>query len=160
LLNFVRVNSITFFTSVSIVEYASKYSFDLELPHLYVTGRYLIDGRILLIPVKGSGGFRGNFTDCTGIVKVRGVHKTVNGETHFYVNKMDIKIKVKHGKIGLDNLFGRDKTLGEIVSHTINENFDILSQDLIPLIEKSLSKIFKRTANKIFDRFTLNQLFP
>lgn len=73
------------------MEYASKYSFQLELPHLYVTGRYNVDGKILFIPVKGAGKFSGNFTNGAGEVRIKGVHKQINGETHFIVNKLDLK---------------------------------------------------------------------
>jgi hypothetical protein len=76
------------------------------------------------------------------------------------VSKLDIKITVQRGKIELENLFGGDKTLGDIINSVINENFETFSQDLIPLIEKNLSRIFKNTANKIFKKFTLAQLFP
>lgn len=144
----------------SIVEYASKYSFKLELPHLYVDGRYNVDGKLLFLPVKGEGAFKGNFTGGAGDVRIKGVQKKINGETHFVVSKLDIKISVKKGKIDLVDLFGQDKVLGEIINETINQNFDIFSQDLIPLIEKSLSRIFKQTANKILERFTMAQLFP
>lgn len=73
------------------MEYASKYTFQLELPHLYVTGRYIVDGKILFIPVKGAGKFNGNFTNGAGDVRVKGIHKKINGENHFIVNKLDIK---------------------------------------------------------------------
>lgn len=127
---------------------------------MYVVGRYNVDGRILFIPVRGAGHFKGNFTGGAGDVRIKGIHKQINGETHFIVNKMDIKITVQKGKMDLEDLFGGDKVLGEVINQTINENFALLSQDLIPLIEKSLSKIFKRTANKILERFTMAQLFP
>jgi Haemolymph juvenile hormone binding protein (JHBP) len=144
----------------SVIEYASKYTFQIELPHLYVVGRYVVDGRILFLPIKGNGKFSGNFTGGTGDVRIKGIHKEINGQTHFIVNKMDIKVNVKRGKLDLDNLFGGDKTLGEVINQTINTNFEVFSKEIIPLIEKSLSKIFKRTANKILERFTLAQLFP
>jgi hypothetical protein len=67
---------------------------------------------------------------------------------------------VKNGSVKLDNLFGSDKVLGEVVNQTINQNFDILSKEIIPLIEKSLNRIFKRIGNKIVERFTAEQLFP
>lgn len=128
---------------------------------MYVVGRYAVDGKILFIPVKGAGKFTGNFTGGTGDVRIRGINKEINGETHFVVNKMDIKITVQKGQIELGEIFGRgDKVLGDIISATINQNFEVFSKDLIPLIEKSLSKIFKRTANKILERFTMAQLFP
>lgn len=125
-----------------------------------MTGGYIVDGKILFIPVKGSGIFSGNFTGSTGVVKLKGVQRQINGETHFIVSKLDIKIVVGKGRIDLVDLFGGDKTLGEIINQTINQNFEILSQDIIPLIEKSLARIFKRTGNKILERFTLAQLFP
>lgn len=73
---------------------------------------------------------------------------------------MDIKITVKKGKLDFDDLFGGDKVLGDIINQTINQNFDVFSMELIPLVEKSLSRIFKQTANKILERFTMEQLFP
>lgn len=46
----------------SVVEYGKRYNFELEFPQLYAEGVYDIDGRILLIPVKGNGRFHGNFS--------------------------------------------------------------------------------------------------
>jgi hypothetical protein len=120
----------------------------------------VVDGRVLFLPITGEGNFTGNFTHGKGDIRLRGVHKELNGATHFVVNKLDIKITVQRGKIELDNLFGGDKTLGDIINSVINENFEAFTTDLIPLIEKSLSRIFKQTGNKIFKRFTLEQLFP
>lgn len=127
---------------------------------MYVEGRYNVDGKLLFLPVKGTGAFKGNFTGGIGDVRIKGIKKLIKGQTHFVVNKLDIKVSVKSGKIDLVDLFGGDKVLGEIIHETINQNFEIFSQDLIPLVEKSLSKIFKRTANKILERFTMEQLFP
>ena len=76
------------------------------------------------------------------------------------MNKLEIKISLKAGKLYLDNLFGGDKTLGELINQTINQNFELFSKELIPLIERALSRIFKKTGNKILSRFTEEQLFP
>ena len=148
------------FYLLSVVEYASKYSFQIELPHLYVEGGYKVDGKILFLPVVSSGLFTGNFTRGTGDVRIKGIQKQINGNTHFVVNKMDIKIKLQTGRIKLGELFDGDKVLGEIVGQTINQNFEILSQEIIPLVEKSLSRVLKKSANKILERFTMAQLFP
>lgn len=146
--------------NLKVVEFASKYSFQIELPHLYVVGRYNVDGRILIIPLQGAGQFKGNFTGCTANVRIKGIQKQINGQTHLVPDKLDIKITLENGQIHLDNLFGGDKALGQIINKAINENFLLLSQDMIPLIEKSLAKVFKKTATKIHERFTLAQLYP
>lgn len=123
-------------------------------------GGYKVDGKILFLPVNGAGSFTGNFTGGTGDVRIKGTQKQINGNTHFVVSKMDIKIKLQKGRINLKEIFDGDKVLGEIVGQVINENFEVVSQDLIPLIEKSLARIFKRSGNKILERFTMEQLFP
>ncbi|KAL1373615.1 hypothetical protein pipiens_005124 [Culex pipiens pipiens] len=148
------------YTEKFVVEYGKVYSFELELPHLYVEGRYVVDGRILLLPVKGAGKFTGNFTQGFGNVRIKGDRKVINGKNHLSLAKLDIKIKVGDGKIKLENLFGGDRVLGEIINQTINQNFSLLSHELIPLIEKALQRIFKQTGNKILERFPEEVLFP
>lgn len=76
------------------------------------------------------------------------------------MKKIDIKIRVRDGKIQLENLFGGDKLLGEVVNETINRNFDALATEIIPLIEKALSKHFKKVGNKIMTRYPEEILFP
>lgn len=115
---------------------------------------------MLFLPINGAGRVTGNFTNGAGSVRLKGIQKEINGNIHFVVSKLDIKIKVESGKIDLENLFGGDKTLGDIINQVINDNFDAFTLDLIPLIEKSLARIFKNTANKILKRFTMAQLFP
>lgn len=127
---------------------------------MFVVGRYVVDGKILFLPITGSGNFTANFTDGKGEIRLKGIHKEINGQTHFIVNKLDIKVTVQNGKVSFDNLFGGDKTLGEVINNVINANFETFSADIIPLIEKSLSRIFKNTGNKILKRFTMAQLFP
>lgn len=93
---------------------------------------------------------------------------------------MTIKIKVGKGTIKLFNLFNGDKTLGkgwhfvfvpsdlffylpfpgDAINAVINTNFDTLSKDIIPLVEKALQKTFKRIATKITQNFTYDQVFP
>lgn len=95
------------------------------------------------------------------------------------IKKLSIKIKVGKGSIKLYNLFNGDKVLGtrttfsprfpslislsspgDAINAVINQNFDSLSKDIIPLVEKALQKTFKRIAQKITQNFTYDQVFP
>lgn len=93
-------------------------------------------------------------------MRIKGDRKRINGRDHLSLAKLDIKIRVSDGRIKLENLFGGDRVLGEIINETINQNFNLLSTELIPLIEKALQRIFKRTGNKILERFPEEVLFP
>lgn len=97
---------------------------------------------------------------CVADVTLNTEPRQIGGADHVIVRKLNIQVKVGRGSLNLDNLFGGDKTLGEVVNQTINQNFDAVSQDLIPLIEKALERHFKKTSNKIMSRYTQQQLFP
>lgn len=81
-------------------------------------------------------------------------------EPHVFVKKLSIRVRVGNGSLHLDNLFNGDATLGEVINQTINQNFDVVSKDIIPLISKALERHFRRTSNKIMNRYTEKQLFP
>ncbi|XP_059609137.1 protein takeout [Phlebotomus argentipes] len=145
---------------IEVVEYGQHYKLQLQLPHLYTKGRYAIDGRVLLLPIKGAGKFTGNFTRCTADVTMVLEPREILGSDHIILKRLQIKVKVGKGSMYLENLFGGDKTLGDIVNDTINQNFEVVSRDIIPLIEKALERHFKKTSNKILSRYTRDQLFP
>lgn len=50
--------------------------------------------------------------------------------------------------------------IGEAVNAVINQNFDVVSKDIIPLVEKALQKILKRISTRILENFTHDQVFP
>ncbi|XP_046743262.1 protein takeout-like [Diprion similis] len=138
-----------------------RFEVDINLPHLYIDGMYEIAGRVLLLPISGSGPMRGNFTECTGAVRMQGeLRKDKDGEDHLHYSDFRMKISIGKGNLRLENLFGGERALGDVVNAAINNNFDAFIRELKPLIEKALSDAFLEIANNIVDPFTYKQLFP
>lgn len=84
-----------------------------------------------------------------------------NGEEKMRI--MDFRLKISIGKgstLKLDNLFGGDKILGDVINSAINSNFDLFMKELLPLVEKALSDAFQNIADNIIQQFTFAQLFP
>lgn len=50
--------------------------------------------------------------------------------------------------------------LGDAINGVINQNFDVISKDIIPLVEKALQRLLKRISSKILENFTYDQVFP
>lgn len=50
----------TFFCLKSVNLKKHLYNFNIKLPHLVLDGRYVVDGRILLIPIRGKGKLTGD----------------------------------------------------------------------------------------------------
>lgn len=137
------------------------FNIDVALPHLHIQGKYEVDGKVLLLPIRGSGDMTGNFTECTGSVRVHAVmEKQSNGEDHVAIDEFKMKITVGAGTLHLDNLFGGEKVLGDVINSAINSNFNAFLRELQPLIEKALSDAFREIANSIVNQFTSEQLFP
>lgn len=120
-----------------------------------------MDGKILLLPVSGTGPFTGNFTGCVGrIIMQAAMQKNENGDDCIYLTGFDVKITVGKGNMYLGNLFGGEPVLSDVVNSAINNNFDIFLKELGPLVEKGISKNFLEISNDILKAFTYNQLFP
>lgn len=82
------------------------------------------------------------------------------GVEYIRVKKVQTNIQLKQGKLNLQNLFNGDKVLGDVINETINQNFALVAEDIIPLVEKALNKMFLRIGNKVCGQFAWEQFFP
>ncbi|XP_018049388.1 PREDICTED: circadian clock-controlled protein [Atta colombica] len=133
---------------------------DVELPNIQVEGTYGMDGKLLLLPIRGSGPIHGNFSNCIGACKIQIEKYLENGEEKMRITDFKLKISVDKGIIKLDNLFGGEQVLGDVINLAINNNFDLFLKELSPLVEKALSDSFQNIASSIIQQFTFVQLFP
>lgn len=92
-----------------VTEYGKQYTVEVFFPKLRVEGKYDINGQLLLLPIRGSGKFHGNFTDCTGNVRLL---FEKNDDDRVLMKKFQIKIKFGRGRLHLFNLFNGDRVLG------------------------------------------------
>ncbi|XP_004537146.1 protein takeout [Ceratitis capitata] len=139
---------------------AKRFDFELILPYLHGEGNYNINGQLLGLMLRGNGPFTGNFTNFYAYVKVVFDVTTVNDVEMIGLKDLAVKIRTGSGNIHLQNLFGNDKTLGDIINETINQNFELFTNEVIQPIERALEKKFSNVASKILDSFTYNELFP
>ncbi|XP_017119522.1 protein takeout [Drosophila elegans] len=137
-----------------------RFDFELILPHLHGEGLYEINGNILALPIKGSGPFTGNFTNFVAYVRVQYDIKTVNDLEYLHVKEFALKIRTGKGNLKLENLFNGDKVLGDVINDTINQNFEVFTNDLIAPIARALEANFLVITSKILENFTYSELFP
>lgn len=137
-----------------------RFDFELVLPHLQGEGQYDINGNILALPIKGNGPFEGNFTNFVAFCRVTYDIKIVNDIEYFDIKEFALKIRTGKGRLRLDNLFNGDKVLGDVINQTINENFELFTNEVIAPIARALEIKFLAIATKIVENFTFNELFP
>lgn len=94
------------------------------------------------------------------MVKIRGVRVPQDGVEYVRFTKLPLKINIDVFKMHLDNLFNGDRVLGEVGNTIINENRDLYLNEIIPGLEKGLSKKFLDIANMLMEDTTFDEMFP
>ncbi|XP_030373969.1 protein takeout [Scaptodrosophila lebanonensis] len=138
----------------------TRFDFELLLPNLRGEGLYEINGNILALPIRGNGPFVGNFTNFVAYVRILYDVKNINDIDYLHVKEFALKIRTGKGRLRLDNLFNGDKVLGDVINDTVNQNFELFTNEVIAPIARALESKFLAITTKILENFTYNELFP
>lgn len=93
--------------------------------------------------------------------KVHIVHRrNANGDYSPRVKSFSMRTTVKRGTLQLDNLFGTNKELSDAMNQAINDNFEVFSEELLPMLDAKFNVLIKDYTNKLFAHFTSAQLYP
>lgn len=129
-------------------------------PQVDFVGDYKINGKILLLPVRGSG--KSNITmydlKTENIIYFEKHQK--NGEDYLRVTKYVVKFHPSRVTLRFENLFDGDSVLGEQMNRFINENSQLLFKELQAPYEETFGLVFARISNEIFNRVPMDKIFP
>ncbi|XP_045470422.1 uncharacterized protein LOC123677769 [Harmonia axyridis] len=133
---------------------------NIDIPKLKINAHYIVNGKVLMVPIKGNGDIEANITDCSSQAFLQMDKYEVNGERHVRFSRVDLKVKVGGGLIRLENLFNADNNLLSFINDVVNKNLEMFLKELMPIVEKGLSRKFMEVGNNIIQPFTCSQLFP
>lgn len=129
-------------------------------PQVDFVADYKLDGKVLLLPVRGSG--RSNITmyglkshnelTCEKYEK--------NGEIYLRIKKYSVTFNPEKVKLNFDNLFDGDKAIATQLNTFMNENADLLFKELQAPYEETFSQVFTKLSNEVFSRVPMNKIFP
>lgn len=49
---------------------------------------------------------------------------------------------------------------GDSMNEFLNDNWEKLADEIKPILEKTISDLFKKLSNKIYSKYPLNELLP
>ncbi|XP_011309498.1 protein takeout [Fopius arisanus] len=148
--------------SVKIDTDKDRIRLKLYIPRLTMLSDYKMIGKILMLPITGHGRARGNYSDIDAIVTIQGERYAdrQTEKTHFRVVDFYCDFEVGHATIHLDNLFNGDETLADAMNLFLNDNWKTVAAEIKPVLEETVSKLFKNFSNKIYSKYPLDVLLP
>ncbi|XP_076173818.1 take-out-like carrier protein [Ptiloglossa arizonensis] len=135
-------------------------SSDSYNPQVDFVADYKVDGKILLLPIKGSGKSNITMYDLKSHNNIYCEKYQKNGDTYLRIKKYDVKFHPDRVTMRFENLFDGDSILGEQMNRFINENSDLLFKELQSPYEETFGLVFTKIANDIFSRVPFNKIFP
>ncbi|XP_075236483.1 circadian clock-controlled protein daywake-like [Lycorma delicatula] len=146
--------------SVKIDLEKNRIRLKLFIPELQMTSTYSIKGRILMLPIEGSGPSSGNYSDIEATCLIQGDKFLKDGKTFFNVSDIFIDFIIGNASVYMGNLFDGDKELGDAMNLFLNDNWRNIAKEVKPVLEETIADMFKNFSNKIYQKFSLNELLP
>ncbi|XP_067005499.2 protein takeout [Anabrus simplex] len=129
-------------------------------PRLKMEANYEMDGRVLLLPIRGKGKSVITLMDLQTHLTQQGERLEKNGNV--YMNEVDFDVKMEPAamEVQFNNLFNGDVALGNNMNKFLNENWRDVLKELKPGLESALGQLFKNLANRFFLKVPFNEVFP
>uniref|UniRef100_A0A8D9BPB8 Protein takeout n=1 Tax=Cacopsylla melanoneura TaxID=428564 RepID=A0A8D9BPB8_9HEMI len=127
---------------------------------LMVLGQYVMDGKVLLLPIQGTGDGNVTLTDVTGdfrfdyeLIPKKGLNvaKITNSSMTFTVGKAYFDLK---------NLFNGDKYLGAQMNNFLNENYAEVIREFGPAVGDAFNQVFRSIMQGGFDLVPIETAYP
>lgn len=91
---------------------------------------------------------------------ISGERQKKNGRNYLKIKHIKVDYNVGKVKVNLNDLFNGDNDLGDRMNMFLNENWDSLSEELKPLLEKALNEVVQSSTDKLFKTYSYDDLLP
>ncbi|XP_067640645.1 protein takeout isoform X2 [Eurosta solidaginis] len=131
---------------------------DSKTDRLEMVGDYEMTGRILLLPITGSG--KANMT----LINTHIEHHLIgepfmrDGVKYMRLKEYRVDLNPKRVYMQFDNLFN-DRLLSQTMNRFLNDNWEIVFNELKIGYARSFGKIFREISNKLFEDVPFDSIF-
>ncbi|XP_026275998.2 protein takeout-like, partial [Frankliniella occidentalis] len=130
-------------------------------PAVLAKSTYTVNGRVLLLPIRGSGQSTVNLYDVTTDLVIKGKLLTkADGKKYFDINDVVAKLTPKRMEMKMENLFNGDKQLGDTMNRVLNDNWEQVYSEIGPSFAEAYRELFKRPARALFLHVPIDDIYP
>ncbi|KAK9504722.1 hypothetical protein O3M35_010989 [Rhynocoris fuscipes] len=127
---------------------------------LVLEGKYRIDGKVLVLPISGTGHCKIIFDNYKAKSHLKFKEFEKNGKQYYELSAFDFDFDADNVHIQFDNLFNGDKALGDNMNAFLNENWREILQELKPAISRAFGAAFREVGNRVFSKVPINDISP
>ncbi|KAF2900819.1 hypothetical protein ILUMI_05358 [Ignelater luminosus] len=130
------------------------------IPEVKIIADYEFNGKVLLLPIVGSGNSETVFKNVKFRLEMHGEASQKNGAEYGAVTKATMTLLPEHITFNFENLFNGDATLGSQMNQVLNDNWKEVWEDVRGGYEEALGQIIQNVVNKLIRKIPTDQLFP
>ncbi|XP_016980572.1 protein takeout [Drosophila rhopaloa] len=138
---------------------ATKHELKIVAKHFALVGPYSIQGKVLILPISGTGQSNLTMDNVKIIISFSGNPVEKNGETFLDVTNLKMTMKPESSHYHFSNLFNGDKALGDNMNVFLNENSEAIYKETGPAIDKSFSELYLGIVKAVFAKVPYAKLF-
>ncbi|KAK7869871.1 hypothetical protein R5R35_006676 [Gryllus longicercus] len=135
------------------------YSCICRIPRLEISGDYTVDGRVLILPIKGNG--KAVFTFDDAVMYYQQKYDLEKKGDRYYLKFPDSSATFNCSKahFTMDNLFNGDKQLGNTLNNFLNENWRAVVDDLGQPFVDAAAQVIRQFALAIVGNVPYDEIF-
>ncbi|KAH8372557.1 hypothetical protein KR200_002625, partial [Drosophila serrata] len=124
-----------------------------------LVGPYNIQGKVLILPISGTGVSNMSMSNVKMIVRFSGQPLVKDGETYLDVTKFKLSLKPAATSYLFTNLFNGDKALGDNMNAFLNENSEAIYQETSQSTDRAFGELLHSLVKGVFAHRPYAKLF-
>ncbi|XP_070506618.1 protein takeout-like [Chironomus tepperi] len=124
-----------------------------------IIGNYTMNGKVLVLPINGEGRCNITFVDTIVRVESHGKYITKDGDEYIDIQEFKIKITPKRVFFNFENLFKNDKKLSDTINSVMNQQWQLVTDNILPGYEEKIGEQLIGVCNKIYHNVPVNKIF-
>ncbi|XP_058453615.1 uncharacterized protein LOC131431756 [Malaya genurostris] len=162
ILSNVTIQGTSGFVITKIRDNLAQKKFDIvaKLPVMHINGKYDLNMNILLLKSTGKGNFNLVLNDTIASMLMEYQVIPTEGKNLVRFKPIDLKLKFNKARFHLTGLFSGDPTLEQIGNQALNENPHLMLDEVKPVFEENLARIFTDISNSVVQGAEESELLP
>ncbi|XP_014244330.1 protein takeout-like [Cimex lectularius] len=121
-------------------------------------GKYQSIGKVLSLPIRGSGRFNITLHNLKSVLKMKGHEVMKNGKKYAHVDVVTFPFQVDKMELYFEDLFKGNKQISDTLNNILNENWMPILDDMKESFEEAIGSAFQQISNRALSKVPLNEL--